>query len=147
MAFFSGKRLLPALLLFTLFAISYVQEVQARQMQAQRECVTCHMMWLDTFRVKGAVTLIDSIPMDEIMAAGAGEEKMCYSCHDGFVLDSRDVVWTDHRHPVFMKPSKNITCPRRNDGTIIFPLDNDGKVYCGTCHTAHGVAWDGKKED
>jgi predicted CXXCH cytochrome family protein len=23
----------------------------------------------------------------------------------------------------------------------VFPLNDDGKIYCGTCHTAHGVSW------
>lgn len=118
-----------------------------REMQAQRECATCHVMWLDTFRIQGAVTLIDSIPMDEIVGAGAAEEKMCYSCHDGFVLDSRHLVWTNYRHPVDVMPSKNIKFPKREDGTIIFPLNVNGKLYCGSCHTAHGVAWEGKTED
>lgn len=119
----------------------------ARKMEAQRECATCHVMWLDTFRIEGQVTLIDLIPMDEQIGAGAAEEDMCYSCHDGFVLDSRNLVWTNHRHPVDIKPPKKIKLPKRNDGTTIFPLDLKGNVYCGTCHSAHGVAWGGEKQE
>lgn len=118
----------------------------AREMAAQRECVTCHIMWLDTFRIKDAVTLIDNIPMDKIVAAGAADEVMCHSCHDGFVLDSRDKLWDKFRHPVGVIPSGKIQLPRREDGTTIFPLDKEGKIYCGTCHSAHGIAWEeGKK--
>jgi predicted CXXCH cytochrome family protein len=38
-------------------------------------------------------------------------------------------------HPVYVKPSKNVKVPKT------FPLDKDGRIYCGTCHSAHGVEW------
>ncbi|MCK5614256.1 hypothetical protein KAR91_70980, partial [Candidatus Pacearchaeota archaeon] len=140
-------RHMRALFLCFIFLSATEEISEARKMEAQRECATCHIMWLDTFRIEGQVTLIDLIPMDEQIGAGAAEEDMCYSCHDGFVLDSRNLVWTNHRHPVDIKPPKKIKLPKRNDGTTIFPLDLKGNVYCGTCHSAHGVAWGGEKQE
>ncbi|MDJ0805891.1 MAG: cytochrome c3 family protein [Gammaproteobacteria bacterium] len=68
-------------------------------------------------------------------------EKMCFSCHDGFTLDSRP-LWLDgrHNHPVGMKPSDKVVLPEQ-DGKTVFPLNDDGNVYCGTCHSAHGLSW------
>lgn len=35
--------------------------------------------------------------------------EMCFSCHDGFVLDSRSIWKSDkHSHPVGIKPSKKL---------------------------------------
>lgn len=135
--------------IITLFiALLAVPEIaMSREMAAQRECATCHIMWLDSFRIKDMVTLMDSVPMDKIVAAGAADEVMCHSCHDGFVLDSRNKVWDKIRHPVGVKPSDKIHLPRREDGTVIFPLDKKGEVYCGTCHSAHGRAWEEGREE
>ncbi|MDH5711791.1 MAG: hypothetical protein OEZ15_09035, partial [Gammaproteobacteria bacterium] len=68
-------------------------------------------------------------------------EKMCFSCHDGFVLDSR-TQWKKgkHGHPVGVKPTSKVKIPT-SDNKTVFPLNDEGKVYCGTCHTAHGVSW------
>jgi hypothetical protein len=67
---------------------------------------------------------------------------MCFSCHDGFVLDSRFMWKEGHRdHPMGQEPSSKINIPL-SEGKQIFPLNDDGKVYCGTCHTAHGVDWE-----
>lgn len=71
-------------------------------------------------------------------------EAMCFSCHDGFVLDSR-FLWRnmEHTHPVGVVPSDRVRIPKE-EGKTIFPLNDEGKVYCGTCHSAHGVEWGDK---
>lgn len=63
----------------------------------------------------------------------AGESgASCLQCHDGLVLDSRE-LWDPARkhHPVNIKP----------EGTIpaFFPLDDQGQLTCRSCHSPHGT--------
>ncbi len=109
-----------------------------------RECATCHIMWLKDFKRTDVTTLIpfDAKPVvDTGKQDVASTERMCFSCHDGFMLDSRQ-VWRSgaHGHPVGVKPSDKVRIPT-SKGKTIFPLNEDGKLYCGTCHSAHGVDW------
>jgi len=126
------------LLLFT------VQADAARTVEAKRECATCHIMWIDEFKRKDITPLIpyDPRPVTKTGKQDAtSSERMCFSCHDGFVLDSR-FMWNKktHGHPVGVKPPKGMKIPT-SEGKTIFPLNDEGKIYCGTCHTAHGVDW------
>jgi len=120
----------------------------AREVSNKRECATCHIMWLNEFKRSDVTPLVPYEP-NPIVDTGkqdvASTERMCFSCHDGFVLDSR-FMWRDkkHNHPVGIKPSKKVKIPT-SKGKNIFPLNRDGKMYCGTCHSAHGVDWNEKK--
>ncbi|HEB55389.1 MAG TPA: hypothetical protein ENI98_03595, partial [Gammaproteobacteria bacterium] len=143
--------LLSALwLAFFLALLLFARSAQAamRQPSANRECSTCHIMWLTEFKRKDVKTLIPFDPKP-LMPSGkqdiASSEPICFSCHDGFVLESR-FLWEEnkHAHPVGKKPSEKITIPVV-DGKKLFPLNDDGKIYCGSCHTAHGVDWEQKK--
>ncbi len=124
------------------------QMALAREESPKRECAICHIMWLTDFKKAGVETLIPYDPKP-VVATGRQDvvstERMCFSCHDGFVLDSR-FVWAerDHLHPVGVKPSKDVQVPLV-DGKEVLPLNDDGKIYCGTCHSAHGVEWDNKE--
>ena len=113
-----------------------------------RECATCHIMWLKDFKRKDVETLVPYDPQPVVKTGKqdvASTEDMCFSCHDGFVLESRSLWETGkHAHPVGQKPSDKITIPVE-DGKNIFPLNEDGRMYCGTCHSAHGVDWDDKE--
>jgi predicted CXXCH cytochrome family protein len=62
--------------------------------------------------------------------------EICFSCHDGSVVDSRAKVYNDQRHKINKPPSPDMKIPK------IFPLDKDGNMQCATCHTAHGVPSD-----
>jgi len=116
-------------------------------LQAQspnRECATCHIMWLLEFKREDVTPLI---PFDPLPVTASGKEdvvsgeRMCISCHDGFVLDSR-WLWKnrENSHPVGQKPAPDTIIPT-SEGKEIFPLNEDGNVYCGTCHSAHGIDW------
>jgi predicted CXXCH cytochrome family protein len=97
-------------------------------------------MWLDAFRSE-AETLIAWRPGNVLMKNTQGvvsSEDICYSCHDGYVNDSRDRVWKYKRHSTFVKPSKSVTVPPS------LPLSNKNEIYCGTCHTPHSAATDAK---
>lgn len=115
---------------------------------ANRECATCHVMWLTDFKRTDVTPLIayEPMPMSEAGRVDvASTERMCFSCHDGFVLDSR-FAWRErrHDHPAGVKPSDKVKIPT-SGGKVVFPLSSEGKVYCGTCHSAHGV--DFKQKD
>ncbi|MCK4710119.1 MAG: cytochrome c3 family protein, partial [Gammaproteobacteria bacterium] len=110
-----------------------------------RECATCHIMWLKDFKRKNVKTLIPYDPKPVVKTGKqdvASTEDMCFSCHDGFMLESRS-LWESgkHAHPVGQKPSDKITIPIE-DGKNLFPMNDEGRMYCGTCHSAHGVDWD-----
>jgi len=129
-----------------LFVISnfFNQAEASREVSGKRECSTCHIMWLKDFNRKDVTPLIPYEPKPVVETGKqdvASTNNMCFSCHDGFVLDSRFVWKSDkHPHPVGIKPSEKVNIPT-SKGKTIFPLNDDGKVYCGTCHTAHGVNW------
>ncbi len=91
-------------------------------------------MWMEDFRTDQE-TLVPFQPGNVLMKDTQGvvsSEEICYSCHDGYVMESRHITWTHNRHPVFVKPSKNITVP------LDLPLSVKDEIYCGTCHSAHG---------
>ena len=133
-------------LLFSLFILFFIAgEVEAARVVAEkRECATCHIMWMSDFKKSDVVTLIPYNPRP-VEKSGRQDivstERMCFSCHDGFALDSRP-LWIEgrHNHPVGMKPSDKVVLPEIDD-KIVFPLNEDGNVYCGTCHSAHGLSW------
>ena len=116
----------------------------ASDIAENRECATCHIMSLADFKRDDVTPLVayDPRPMVETGRQDVSStERMCFSCHDGFVLDSRS-VWRNkhHEHPVGVRPSSKVRIPTAR-GKVVFPLNDDGKLYCGTCHTAHGVDW------
>ena len=57
-------------------------------------------------------------------------EEACRSCHDGSIRPATD-VWNlaMRQHPVNVAPEKTIPEP--------FILDEEGELYCGTCHIPH----------
>jgi len=110
----------------------------ALEMSSKRDCAICHVMWLNDFRTDKK-TLIKWQPGNVLMKDTQGvvsSEEICYSCHDGYVEDSRAIVWKYNRHKTFVKPSDNVTVPS------LLPLSNKDEIYCGTCHSAHGVGSD-----
>ncbi len=123
-----------SLIFLIIFMGTPVRSVLALDVSSKRDCVVCHIMWLDDFRTDKE-TLVDFQPGNVLMKDTQGvvsSEEICYSCHDGYVKDSRNITWNYNRHPVFVKPSKNVTVPMN------LPLSAKGEIYCGTCHSAHG---------
>ncbi len=156
----SGSKLLyPIVYLILLFGgLLYHSSVDARLPSAKRECATCHVMWLNEFKRKDVTTLIPYDPKPEEKSGKqdiVSTERMCFSCHDGYVMDSR-FLWKNrkHTHPVGVIPSNKIKMSlvkgKRvfqldKDGKEVFPLNQAGKIFCGTCHSAHGVDWNQKE--
>ena len=95
-----------------------------------KKCAICHYKWVPTFFIEHRSTPI----------AQAGEKslemfswKMCISCHDASVRDSRSSICNDPGHQVGRVPSKRVSVPPD------FPLDANGALKCTTCHTPHAV--------
>ncbi len=107
----------------------------------KRECANCHISWMDDFVRKDVKIFQDPIIRTPVLIEGrmgiVTSEEICYTCHDASVMDSRDKTWMPGSHPVYMKPKK-VKVPKA------FPLGRGGIVYCGTCHSAHGVDWSKK---
>jgi predicted CXXCH cytochrome family protein len=73
-----------------------------------RRCGVCH---LDKAPAAGPGLIAFSPPAR--VGTGAGDAGMCYSCHDGVVVDHRRTLFSGRHHPA------------------------SGNVSCGSCHTPH----------
>ncbi|KAA0258915.1 hypothetical protein FHQ18_02925 [Deferribacter autotrophicus] len=113
--------------IFVFLLYSYLFAAPTGQEPA-KECALCHFSWMEVFMFEHKDTDIASFPKKRVVAT----ERICFSCHDGTVVDSRLRVWTEDKHKVGIIPSKEVSVPKE------FPLE-DGKIQCKTCHTAHGT--------
>ena len=103
--------------------------VHPQQADTAKKCSICHYRWVYSFYVEHRSTPI--APLEEKKVEG--EQRMCLSCHDGSVRDSRDRICNDPGHRVGVKPSAKIRIPEN------FPLDEQGGLLCVTCHTPHAL--------
>jgi len=92
-------------------------------------CTICHIEWLPAL-ADNASTPIMSLPEHGPDHPVVSQSDMCYSCHDGSVVDSRRRVWREHGHRTGIVPPAGMTVPKA------LPLV-DGKIACRTCHSAH----------
>lgn len=91
-----------------------------------RRCIICHIT-ADPAIEAGEETFY--VPSG--IEREQGSEAMCHSCHNGSVMDSRKNIWTGHQHPTGATPSAEIRMPKD------FPLTDDNRLFCGTCHSPH----------
>ncbi len=105
----------------------WAQEVMPN---SSKECAICHIRWIQA--LERDQTQEDQ--MQDVLERQAGSGDMCLSCHDGSVADSRFKVWSTRHHTTDSVPSAAVRIP-----TDIFPLDDQGRMTCATCHTAHAV--------
>ena len=122
------------LMVFALLAVD-VPPTHALKQSSKRDCAVCHVMWIDAFKTEQR-TLIPWQPGNVLMQDTQGvvsSEDVCYSCHDGYVNDSRAVLWKYNNHSINIKPSKDISVPPD------LPMNVKGELYCGTCHSPHGI--------
>jgi predicted CXXCH cytochrome family protein len=84
---------------------------------------------MDTFFIEGKSSDLVAYTVEKVVA----KPEMCMSCHDGSIMDSRARMTRGRGHKTDVPPPFEIKIPK------LFPLDEEGKVQCATCHTAHGV--------
>jgi predicted CXXCH cytochrome family protein len=134
-------RLIPAALCLSLVLLPSQDKLRAEEAADLFDCKNCHVMKIRDFKGRRAtpVTPVEEYPEEPSgVQDGASTSRMCFSCHDGFVMDSRD-VWKNgknHGHRIGMKPSDQIAVPELG-GDPVFPMNDDDNMYCGTCHSAH----------
>jgi len=108
----------------------YAEVATPRNPNSAKECALCHYRWIDTFFIDGKGTDLVAYQAEPVVA----KPEICFSCHDGSVVDSRARVYNDLRHKINKPPPEYMKIPK------IFPLDKSGNMQCSTCHTAHGVS-------
>jgi len=120
----------------------WVEDAPAEEVAELFKCAVCHTDSLREYRRRRAVTLVPHDPNPTLTTGQQMETStpgMCFSCHDGFVLDSRKLWKENHMgHRIGMRPSAGITLPVVNNEPV-FPMNDDGRMYCGTCHSAHQI--------
>ncbi|MBI5206916.1 MAG: cytochrome c3 family protein [Candidatus Firestonebacteria bacterium] len=131
------------ILLIIFLVYSTRQEKVLAQSSEKRGCAMCHARWIEESGPLEALKKKGVLLLDDIDIRLAADEDICYGCHDGSVLDSRMTIrkHIKTRHPVDIVPSKKIVIPSN------FPLDKNGKLFCGTCHSAHGGLENENQED
>jgi len=140
------RDLVALTLLAACLLVSAPLSLRAEEAADAFDCTACHPMKIRDFKGRRAnpVTPVEEFP--ELPTGRqdiASSPAMCFSCHDGFVMDSRR-VWNQgfHGHPLGVAPPAGMRIPELG-GQSEFPLNQDGKVYCGTCHSAHASGADG----
>ncbi len=108
------------------FPVDWVDAAGNLTQNSSRECAIWHYRWMEQF-VAGHGTKLVEYQVEDV----AGDELMCFSCHDGSIDDSRTKVWVGGIHKTGVKPSDKVTIPK------LFPLSPEGEVVCATCHSAH----------
>ncbi len=95
------------------------------------DCVTCHVNWHDDIDPEQSlIPEIDAPIQLQGLPAHIATAAMCFSCHDGTVNDSRQTFSSsNHQQDMDLKHAD----------LQDMPLDKNGDIYCGTCHTPHSL--------
>ena len=81
-------------------------------------------------------TLLGPHQTNIVIAGSTGlssSKRICYSCHDGYVKDSRTIIDLNNKHHQLRKVPDWLQLPEK------FRLDINNEIYCGTCHGFHDV--------
>lgn len=124
----------------SLLLVSLPEPLRGEDAADAFDCAICHPMKIRDFKSRRGTPIV-ALKQSPEEPTGvqdiASTSGMCLSCHDGFVEDSRDIWIGGYRgHRLGMAPSDHVTLPTLGDEPV-FPMNADGKMYCGTCHTAH----------
>ncbi|HHJ39347.1 MAG: hypothetical protein AXA67_05110 [Methylothermaceae bacteria B42] len=103
---------------------------------SQKNCLLCHLEWAEE-----GPAAIKQPDQQGIMPVASF--RMCYSCHNGPVMDSRTIINDGEQHPVIYEPEKDKQrhaklWPRKDKlPDELFPITEDHQLTCATCHTPH----------
>ncbi len=119
------------LLLASCLIPTFILGQLSRKRNDEKECVICHAQWHP--KQGAADQLLPQIKTSTIIDGKPGvvsDEQMCISCHDGYVMDSREIFSSDNHQGDLDKSHIRIQ---------ELPLGTDDEIYCGTCHTPHAL--------
>lgn len=128
------RTLLFILTLLTLSFTGAEAQVEKLKPDSSKDCALCHYEWMPEFLYESKGTPLVEFQKEKVVA----HERMCFSCHNGTVGDSRIRIWTGDVHKLEKIPA-HMNIP----GNL--PLSIDGKMDCRTCHSAHSTG-DPKEE-
>lgn len=123
-------------------AVSQTKEAKPYNVGKQFKCNACHVNKLKEIKKPEGPTLVSAESViQEVYGPqdAASTKRMCFSCHDGFVMDSRFVWSGEHTtHPVGVALPETMEIPLvGTKQKPALPLNEEGEVYCGTCHLGH----------
>lgn len=107
---------------------------QKGETPSRKNCVTCHASWSTDYSQEERDRESPVLPEASL--------RMCDSCHNGNVIDSRAALGSGHQHPDIHyknEEEEKIRKRREERGDKTpkeFPLVK-GELYCGSCHTPH----------
>lgn len=110
-----GLLLVAALMLLPARPAAAQEEEKTGIASLPRRCGICHLE-----RVESAAGAFNFLSLKTV--EGAGEEGLCYSCHNGIVMDSRRSTWAGRQHRAGGRDAT--AAPGRTPS-------------CGTCHDPH----------
>ncbi len=107
---------------------------------SRKNCNSCHISWAEAYldKDKNGNKLLP-----------VADQAMCYSCHHGVVIDSRNDIGHKQQHPDNHHMRDEERPLKKNKDTIAkqFPVISTGEngnatLYCGSCHTPHKLKTD-----
>ncbi|MDP2643604.1 MAG: hypothetical protein Q8P24_01555, partial [Desulfobacterales bacterium] len=105
-------KLIPIIIFSALF-ILVSSTVQAITNQRAKECLLCHVLWFNPFKTEQK-TLVEKKDSSIVIAGSMGlasSKEMCMTCHDGYVVDSRNNLVQGNPHFMLKKPPDGFKIP------------------------------------
>ncbi len=125
---------------------------------SRKNCVICHISWADNYITDKSIKDSAKPKNNETQVIPVAHEDMCYSCHHGVVIDSRDAIGHKQQHPDIhhLRDDKKASVTTKDKGFDKIPGDkipkefplirssstNNKELYCGSCHTPHKFTGD-----
>jgi len=101
---------------------------------SRKNCISCHISWAENDITKN---------YNDAQVSPVAHQRMCYSCHHGVIIDSRNEIGHKQQHPdIHHHRDKKDKKQNKDKIPKIFPLSTNqasdkSELYCGSCHTPH----------